>query len=338
MATTAATPRARRYRTIRILRWVLIIFFPILVVVVAFALLRPLDVLWTAAEFRLFFQGIQSKYTPIPVPGVGNVRVHYYEGGSGMPVVLVHGLGGRADDWVNLIPQLARDHHHVYALDLPGYGRSEWPRNAKYSIAEEAADVEGFMSKMGLQQTDLAGWSMGGWVAMQVALNEPQRIRRLVIFDSAGLTFGLTWDPSLFVPDTPEKLQKLDDLLLPSGKAPGVPRFVQRAIFNFEKKHGWVVQRNMDSMLTGDDLLDNKLGALKMPMLIIWGKQDHLIPVSEGEAIHHAVPQSELQVFDGCGHLLPEQCAKQVAPVVKGFLDESSPMGGRKAVIGPKAK
>ncbi|HLJ78188.1 MAG TPA: alpha/beta hydrolase [Acidobacteriaceae bacterium] len=337
MATTTATPRSRRYKTLRILRWILIIFFPLLVVVVAFALLRPLDVLWMAAEARLVLQGIQSRTTKIPVPGVGDVRVHYYEGGSGMPLVLVHGLGGRADDWVNLIPQLVRDHHHVYALDLPGYGRSEWPGNAKYSIAEEAGDVQAFMNKMGLQQTDLAGWSMGGWVAMQAAVNEPQRIRRLVIFDSAGLTFGLTWDPSLFVPNTPEKLQTLDDLLMPHG-APPVPKFVQRAIFQFEKKHGWVVQRNMDSMLMGDDLLDNKLGALKMPMLIIWGKQDHLIPVSEGEAIHHAVPQSELQVFDGCGHLLPEMCAKQVGPVVNGFLDEASPIGGRKAVIGSKAK
>lgn len=322
---------------IRILRWILIIFFPILVAVVTIAMLRPLDLLWTAAEARLMFHGIHSENTRIPVPGVGNVRVHYYEGGSGTPLVLVHGLGGRAEDWVNLMPGLVRDHHHVYALDLPGYGRSEWPRNAKYSIAEEAGDVKAFMNKMGLQQTDLAGWSMGGWVAMRVALDEPQRIRRLMIFDSAGLTFGLTWDPSLFVPDTPEKLQTLDNLLMPNG-APPVPKFVQRAIFRFEKKHGWVVQRNMDSMLTRDDLLDGKLGALKMPMLILWGRQDHLIPVSEGEAIHYYVPQSELQIFDGCGHLMPEQCAKQLAPVIKGFLDENSPMGGRKAVIGPKAK
>jgi pimeloyl-ACP methyl ester carboxylesterase len=94
----------------------------------------------------------------------------------------------------------------------------------------------------------------------------------------------------------------------------------------------------MDSMLTRRDLLDGKLGALKMPVLILWGKQDHLIPVSEGEAIHHAIPQSEMQIFDGCGHLLPEQCAARVGPVVKGFLDEKSPIGGARAVIGSKAK
>jgi len=337
MATTAATPKARRRRTLRILRWTLIILGPIVIALIVIAIVRPLDVLWTASAVRLFFEGVQSKYTRIPVPGVGEVRVHYYEGGSGMPLLLVHGLGGRADDWSNLMPQLVRDHHHVYALDLPGYGRSEWPGNAKYSIEEEAADVEAFMQKVGLTQTDLAGWSMGGWVVMRVALDKPQQIRRLILIDSPGLIFDLTWDTNLFVPDTPEKLQKLDDLLMPNG-APKVPGFIARAIFRYEQKHGWVVRRNMDSMLTRRDLLDGKLGALKMPVLILWGKQDHLIPVSEGEAIHHAIPQSEMQIFDGCGHLLPEQCAARVGPVVKGFLDEKSPIGGARAVIGSKAK
>lgn len=337
MATTAANLGAKRRRTLRILRWILILFFPILVLLVSVALLLPLDVLWTASEGQLFFQGIQSHYTAIDVPGVGRVRVHYYEGGSGEPLVLVHGLGGRADDWVKLMPQLARDHHHVYALDLPGYGRSEWPGNAKYSIAEESRDVESFMDQMGLQRTDLCGWSMGGWIAMRVALDDPPRIRRLVVIDSAGLTFGLTWDPSLFVPDTREKLQKLDDLLMPNG-APRVPGFVARAIFRFEGKHGWVVRRNMDSLLTGRDLLDGKLGSLIMPTLILWGRQDHLIPVSVGEAIHHAVPQSEMQIFDGCGHLLPEQCVGRAGPVMKGFLDEKEPIAGRQAVIGNPGK
>ncbi|MFZ0632392.1 MAG: alpha/beta hydrolase, partial [Acidobacteriaceae bacterium] len=110
----------------------------------------------------------------------------------------------------------------------------------------------------------------------------------------------------------------------------------EQAIFRFVKKHGWVVRRNMDSMLTGNALLDGKLQALKIPMLIVWGKEDHLIPVSVGEEIHHDVPQSELEIFDGCGHLAAGQCAAQVGPVVRGFLDEPSPMPGQTAEIGKK--
>ena len=117
------------------------------------------------------------------------------------------------------------------------------------------------------------------------------------------------------------------------GPAPHVPAFIQRDIFRFVGRHGWVVRRNMDSLLTGADLLDGKLGGLKMPTLIVWGKQDHLIPVSVGEQIHRDVPQSEFVVVDGCGHLAPGQCAAQVGPVFKGFLDDPSPIAGQRAEI-----
>ena len=86
-------------------------------------------------------------------------------------------------------------------------------------------------------------------------------------------------------------------------------------------------------MLTQADLLEGKLSGLKMPMLIVWGKQDRLIPVAVGERMHRAVRQSELAIFDGCGHLAPGQCAGQIGPVVQGFLDDASPMGGRAAEI-----
>ena len=191
------------------------------------------------------------------------------------------------------------------------------------------------MDNRHLVRTDLGGWSMGGWIAMQVALDQPERIRRLMIFDSAGTRFPLNWDPSIFEPDTPQKLRAMNQLLMPNG-APHIPGFIQHAIFRFVKKHGWVVRRNMASLLSGQGLLDGRLGALKMPMLIVWGKEDHLIPVTVGEQIHHDVPQSELEIFNGCGHLAAAQCAAQIGPVVRGFLDEKSPIPGVRAEVGKK--
>lgn len=332
MASIAVPPRKQQRLSWRLLRWSLVTVVPLLMALVFWALLRPLDFMVQAVQLRLWADGIHSEYTSIPVAGVGQVRIHYYAGGSGTPVVLVHGLGGRAEDWANLMPRLVRDHHSVYALDLPGYGRSAWPRQASYSIREETNDVEAFLDRMHLARTDLGGWSMGGWITMQVALDQPQRIRRLMIFDSAGITFPMDWDASLFEPDTPEKLTALDDLLMPHPPR-HVPGFVERNIFAYVGRHGWVVRRNMDAMLTRQDLLDGKLSAIRMPMLIVWGKQDRLIPLSVGQQIHSAVPQSELEILDGCGHLAPAQCSGRVAPVVNGFLDEPSPIGGRVAEI-----
>ena len=328
MATTAATPR-RRSR--RILRWLLFVVLPLVAAIVIVAIVWPLNLLVWGTQARLLLSGIYARNTRISYAGLQNIRVHYYVGGSGSPVVLIHGLGGRAEDWAALMPRLVRN-HRVYVPDLPGYGRSDWPRNATYSISEEAASVEAFMDKMHLQRVDLGGWSMGGWIVMKVALDQPQRIRRLMIFDSAGIRFNLNWNTALFEPNTPQKLQALDDLLMPTPP-PRVPGFVAHSIFRYVDRHGWVVRRNMESMLTGADLLDGKLGALKMPVLIVWGKQDHLIPWTVGEQIHKDIPQSELEVFDGCGHLAAGQCAGRVAPVVRGFLNEPAPMPGITAEI-----
>jgi pimeloyl-ACP methyl ester carboxylesterase len=310
----------------------LLVILVLVAALIVFAWEWPLALLVAAVQARLRIDGIRSEYTRIPFGSDGTVRVHYFVGGSGSPVVLVHGLGGRAEDWANLMPQLVRDHHRVYALDLPGYGRSDWPRDAQYSIRELAGAVEAFMDNQHVQHSDLGGWSMGGWIAMRVALDEPQRVRRLMVFDSAGIRFNLDWDTAIFEPNTPEKLRALDDLLTPAPP-PRVPGFIASAIFRYVDRHGWVVRRNMDSMLSLKDLLDGQLGGLKMPVLIVWGRQDHLIPYTVGEQMHHDIPQSEFETFDGCGHLAASQCAARVGPVVTGFLDETHPMAGRQAEI-----
>ena len=106
---------------------------------------------------------------------------------DGPVVVLVHGLGGRAEDWRNLAPYLAKAGFRVYMPDLPGIGRSEKPADFSYSVRDEAAVVVGFLDALGLKQVDLGGWSMGGWIVQHVAAEHPDRVRRLMLFDSAGL-------------------------------------------------------------------------------------------------------------------------------------------------------
>ena len=118
-----------------------------------------LSVFFEFAKAQMFFTGAKSRFTV-----VDGFRVHYYALGpaDGPAVVLVHGLGGRAEDWANLAPQLARPAIRVYLPDLPGYGESEKPTDFSYSVSDEARIVTGFFDALGLKQVDLGGWSMGG--------------------------------------------------------------------------------------------------------------------------------------------------------------------------------
>lgn len=296
------------------LRRFLLVLACFLIGIVLFAWLRPLELALAVLQVKLGFDGVSSRYVT-----VNGYSIHYFEGGSGPPVVLIHGLGSRAEDWANLMPQLVRGGRHVYAIDMLGYGRSARPRDAKYSVPQEAGIVEKFIASQNLSQTDLGGWSMGGWVAARVALDEPEQVRRLAIYDSAGLRFDLPFKVSLFWPENPRTLAELNDLLSP-GRGPKLPAILQKDILRLVRRNRWIVQRSMNSMLTGADLLDGNLGGLKMPVLIVWGRNDQLTPVSLAYTFHEKIPQSVLEIYDGCGHLAPRECADRIGPNTLDFL------------------
>jgi pimeloyl-ACP methyl ester carboxylesterase len=250
---------------------------------------------------------------------VAGYRVHYLAQGpsNGPIVVLVHGLGGRSEDWAKLAPYLVKAGFHVYMPDLIGYGRSERPADFSYAVHDEAAMVAGFMDVLGLKQVELGGWSMGGWIAQLVALEHPDRVRRLILFDSAGLDIKPAWDTGLFTPDTAAQLAQLDALLMPHP--PLVPPFLTRDILRLSRKNGWVIKRALASMLTAQDVTDSLLPQLKMPVLIVWGSLDQITPLDQAQTMHKLIPQSQLDVIDGCGHLAPLQCSSRIGPKVVAY-------------------
>jgi pimeloyl-ACP methyl ester carboxylesterase len=233
-------------------------------------------------------------------------------------VVLVHGLGGHAEDWIGLATYLAKAGCRVYLPDLIGYGRSDKPADFSYSMGDEAGVVIGFMDALVLKQVDLGGWSMGGWIVQEVASKQPNRVRRLLLFDSAGIDQEPSWDTKLFTPGTPSELNQFFALLMPDP--PKVPGIAAQLILHVRKENDWVLRRAVASMLTGQDATDKLLPQLKMPMLIVWGAEDHIFPLSQGETMHRLAPQSELDVIPGCGHLAPVQCTAQIGPKVVEFV------------------
>lgn len=301
----------------RALKWTAAGVLVLLLGTGVFFLKRPVEAYQKLAQAQLFLEGASSRTT-----SVEGMRVHYYVMGKvkGPVVVLVHGLGGRSEDWANLAPFLVKAGFRVYMPDLPGYGQSEKPANFSYSVRGEAGVVVGFLGAMGLKQVDLGGWSMGGWIVQLVAAEHPERVKRLMLFDSAGLSVQPKWDTSVFTPRNEAQVNELNALLTPNP--PKVPHFVAKDILRASRQDGWVIQRAMAAMLTGNDTTNAMLPRLAMPVLLIWGQKDEITPVEQGETIHRLIPQSELDVIPGCGHLAPRQCTRQIGPDVVGFLQQ----------------
>jgi len=297
------------------MRWLLGVVVGLLVAAGIGFWARPVSYYNEAVYLREYVSEVENRSVQ-----VAGHRVHYLaQGPDGGPVVvLVHGLGGHSEEWLNLSAYLVKAGYRVYLPDLPGYGRSEKPADFSYSVRDEAEAVVGFLDVLGLKQVDLGGWSMGGGIVQHVAFRHPERVRRLMLFDSIGIDRMPTFDVRLFTPTTPEELAQLDALLMPNP--PKVPGFVAQDLLRHSKKNAWVIHRALDSMRTGQDATDNMLPQLKMPVLIVWGDADRIIPLDQGQTMHRLVPQSVLVVIPGCGHLAPVQCSAQIGPKMVEFV------------------
>jgi pimeloyl-ACP methyl ester carboxylesterase len=287
---------------------------------------RPLWVAQQGTHVGLFLHRVQSNYVMMP-----EGRVHYYEAesripGGGVPLVLVHGLADRDESWAPMLERLKRSGFHVYAPDLLGYGRSPKPADSDYSISTQEEFVADFIQAIGLQKPSVGGWSMGGWIVLKLALDHPDMVNRVVIYDSAGIRHQVTGGPQVFHPTTEADLQHLANLLEPNAKP--LPRFVLRDAMRHMSEGQWVVDRSMDSMESGKDLLDTRLSGLTEPLLIVWGSDDQLLPVSVGQEVHALVARSELDILQGCGHLAPKTCPDRAAAVTVDFLNENPPPFG----------
>jgi pimeloyl-ACP methyl ester carboxylesterase len=289
----------------------------------------PLAVADLSIHLHLKQQHVMSEYVE-----VDGYRIHYFEAippranaqkGFGTPLVLIHGLGSRGEDWSAMIPSLAARGFHVYAPDLLGYGRSPQP-DVDYSIDLQEKTVVDFMQAVKLDQADIGGWSMGGWIALKLTVDHPDLVRRLIVYDAAGVYFPPTFDASLFTPSDSAGLFHLQQMLTPKPKP--LPAFVARAAIAKLQSNAWVIDRSVTSMTGGKALLDFKLHLIKAPTLVVWGGEDKLIPIAVGKEMHDRIAGSSMLTIEGCGHLAPSECARPVIAGTLNFLSAVPPMRG----------
>ncbi|HVP55707.1 MAG TPA: alpha/beta hydrolase [Candidatus Eisenbacteria bacterium] len=285
-------------------------------VFVVYASLRPLSLLRAAGRLALLSGGIHGHYAQ-----VGPYQVHYYEGGDGPPLVFVHGLGAESLNWVPAMLGF-RHQFHVYAIDLLGHGETEKPDIA-YSIAQQSEMLHQFLVDRKAVPADVVGISMGGWVTLKLALDHPEAVNRLVVADAAGLKFQTDITVKNFLPVTPDEFSAFMTMLTPRHYY--VPYPMRRDFLSQVADHAWITRRIFSSFLTYQDVLDGKLQEVKAPVLVIWGKEEKLIPLSVGEEMNQQLPNSSLLVCSDSGHLAVYECWNKLEPEVESFLASPEP-------------
>lgn len=296
----------------------------------AFAALawRPMTMVNAVARTRLWVAGVRDGTAQ-----VGPHRVHYLVAGSGRPVVLLHGLGLYGLTWEDYIPALAESGARVYAPDLLGFGNSDRPA-VDYSTPLETDVLRGLLDSLQIQQADLVGLSMGGWIAANFARLYPDRVRRLVLIDAGGLTVQ-PGAPTPYVPRSAEDVPRLMRLISPGRRT--VPWALRSGVVREMQPLAPVYEHFLQNKRLGVGNVDGKLSNVTMPVLLVWGALDQLTPLAAGQEYHRQLPQSELVVFENCGHIAAlDSCRSHVLPEVRAFLSAAQPThGGTRTVVVP---
>lgn len=236
---------------------------------------------------------------PEKVADVMGQHIHYYEAGQGPVLILLHGLGANAGIWVNNIAPLAA-HYHVYAPDQIGFGHSDKPL-LDYKIETFVEFLRGFMESQNIKKAALAGNSLGGWIALDFTAQHPELVSKLVLVNSAGLHFGQ--GPTVDLnPSSLAGMRQVLELIF-YNKQIVTDEFVHYAFANHLKDNdGYTIQRTLAGFAQ-DQFEESKLASVHVPTLIVWGRNDELIPLAKGEQFHHGIPGSKMAVIDQCGHV-----------------------------------
>jgi pimeloyl-ACP methyl ester carboxylesterase len=282
---------------------------------------------------------------------LGSMRVHHMHGGHGSPVVFIHGLGSSGYmEWRHSLEAVAT-RHRIFAPDMPGYGRTDKPR-ARYTIPYFARFITRYMEDRGLRSAALVGASLGGRVALEVALEHPKLVRKLVLVNTLGLgrpqvrmaqmAYGLVtiprvgeaamrfardalrWAPAALVRrvaaryggTTTDLERTIDDVYLSDLRE-------LYARDDFRSAYLSTVRALIHprALLGGHHDVTERLNELKIPVQLIWGANDPLFPVAHASRAHDLIERSKLAVIEGAGHSPQAERPEEFNRVLHKFLD-----------------
>lgn len=302
------------------------------------AVLRPVN----DTEVRLAYHTIHG------------YRRAYRIAGSGPALLLIHGIGDNSSTWNEVIPILAQ-HYTVIAPDLLGHGKSDKPR-ADYSVPAFANGMRDLLVVLGISKVTVVGHSLGGGVAMQFCYQFPRFCERLVLVAAGGVTREV--NPALRLVSLPVAHEALRLLRLPGvvpamklgvnalvtgPRIPGVPAALspKRALIDHEDLMRVLgdladpttsaaflrtLRAVVDWRGQSVTMLDRCYLTERLPVLLIWGDTDSVIPYHHAEIAHAAIPHSQLHTFEGSGHFPFHDDPERFTKILIDFMDNSTPV------------
>jgi pimeloyl-ACP methyl ester carboxylesterase len=240
------------------------------------------------------------------------IRTNYLEAGSGAPVVFIHGSGPGVSAYANwrlVIPALAEAGFHVFAPDMVGFGYTDRPEGIEYNLETWADQIVGFLDALDLPRVSLVGNSFGGGLALRVATRHPDRVDKLVLMGSMGVSFPITegldavwgYQPSV------ANMRKILGLFaytqeLTNDEQLAKVRYRASIQPGFQESFGSMFpaprQRSVEGMATPED----EIAKIQQETLIVHGRDDKVIPLETSLRLHQLIEPSQLHVFGRCGH------------------------------------
>jgi pimeloyl-ACP methyl ester carboxylesterase len=290
-------------------------------------LTRPRDVNWRDS-LDFIYNPEYSWFTH-----VDGARIHYQEAGdeSAPVLILIHGFISSNLLWSHTLRPLANAGFRVIAPDLPGYGYSDKPRYARYTIDEQANAVKRLMDRLGIGTATIVGASYGGAIAATLALDYPERVEKLILVGAVSndeakkkLLLRISRFPIVGDVVTPLFLgsrwilrKRMQDMYKRMGK-PINERMVasRHHLLETANTHRAMIRtaRNWSA-----SRIEREASLIRQPTMLVWGDDDNHIPIRHAQRLRDAIPNARLIVFRNCGHLPPAEYPEKFVEAVADF-------------------
>lgn len=287
----------------RIVVRVVVALVALLAGLVAFDYLAP----YTSARLGLALEqrrsGLEEATASIP-----GFEMPYLHGGSGEPLILIHGFGAEKNNWTR-VARFLTPHYRVIAPDLPGFGEASKPDTATYTIAEQVERLRQFMHGLGIQRAHLGGSSMGGFIATAWAAKYPDEVASLWLLDPGGTAAAYDselrreYEKSgriLLVARTPDEHAAVRAIAM--ARQPFLPYSFKR-VLSERAAANYALHSAIFRQMNQERPLESYVKAVAAPALIVWGAEDRVLSPKGAEAMHALLPNSRVVLMPGVGHL-----------------------------------